>query len=405
MADHPVASKLPRTTGKLETFPSPRYFRSLIIGPGAPVKFEDYLRADEPQMALHVVNFLDGTLVSLLFLHTLSDLMGFSSFLKSWSLAVAGKLDKVPPFLGVHEDPMAGMYDAAKPSTPYLIADRQLSGWRSTAWGIRFMLESWWSPAVESQTIGLPEELVMALRNRAKKDLADSPGEVDGKVPFVSDGDIMAALATRMACEEMTSPSNRSVTTILTADCRSRMPSTFREDAAYVQNAAVGAFSFGSASKILQTPLGQLALALRKDLIDQLELDQMIWLCRLNRESLRETGNGIMFGDTSTLLAVVSNWSKIHCFDILDFSPAITKPASADNPPETSGKAGHPVFWHLQGLEFSRFSPTLFSVVGRDAKGTMWLTCDLRPSTWTVFKEYLSKIMSEDGPGSAGPTE
>lgn len=406
MAEHPVASQLPKTTGKLETYPSPRYFKSLSVGPGAPDKFEDYLQADEPQIALHVVNFVDGTLVSLLFLHTLTDLMGFSSLLKAWSFALAGKPFQVASFLGFRDDPMAGLYNA-EPSTPYLLADRQLSGWRLTAWGIRFMCESWWSPRVESRTVGLPEELVMALRKRANNDLAKSLGQGDGDVPFISDGDIIAALVTRMACEELTEPSKRSVTTVLTADARSRVPSVFREDAAYVQNAAVGAFSFGSASETLQTPLGQLALRLRGDLIAQLELDQMIWLCRLNRQSLLETGNGIMFGDTSTVLAVVSNWSKIHCFDIVDFSPAITIPpsraASVDTSTEKGVKPGHPVFWHLQGLKPGIFSPTVFGVVGRDAKGTMWLTGDLRPSTWAVFKEYMSKIMLEGDSGSDDP--
>lgn len=205
------------------------------------------------------------------------------------------------------------------------------------------MFESWWYPRVESRTVGLPEELVMALRKRAKNDLVKSLGQGDGDVPFISDGDIIAALVTRMACEELTEPSKRSVATVLTADARSRLPSIFREDAAYVQNAAVGAFSLGSASETLQIPLGQLALKLRKDLIAQLELDQMIWLCRLNRQTLLDTGNGIMFGDTSSVLAVVSNWSKIHCFDIVDFSPAITiSPSRAPSAHASTDKGAKP---------------------------------------------------------------
>lgn len=51
-----------------------------------------------------------GTLVSLLFLHTLTDLMGFSSLLKAWSLALAGNPVQVAPFLGFRDDPMAGLY-------------------------------------------------------------------------------------------------------------------------------------------------------------------------------------------------------------------------------------------------------------------------------------------------------
>jgi molybdopterin-binding protein len=399
MVDHPVASQLPKSTGTLETYPSPRYFKPLNVGPGAPENFEDYLTCDEPQIALHVVNFVDGTLVSLLFTHTLTDLMGFSSLLKAWSLALAGKQEQIAPFLGIRDDPMAGLYNA-EPSKPYLLEGKQLSGWRAIVWGFRLLFEAWWYPKVESRTIGLPDQLVMALRKKAKSDLVKSIGKGNGDsdvdVPFISDGDIIAAVVTKMACEDLklTESSNRSVATVLTADARSRLPSLFRQDAAYVQNAAVGAFSLNSASKTLQTPLGLLALKLRGDLIAQLELDQMIWLCRLNRQSLLDTGNGIMFGDTSSVLAVVSNWSKIHCFDIVDFSPAITAP-STHVYANKSAKPGHPVFWHLQPLKSGTVSLTVFGVVGRDANGTMWLTGDLRPSTWALFKEYMNKVMLE----------
>jgi len=398
MTEHPVASQLPKSTGTLETYPSPRYFKPVNVGPGAPDNFEDYLERDEPQIALHVVNFTDGTLVSLLFLHTLTDLMGFSSLLKAWSLALAGKQDQISPFLGVRDDPMAGLYNA-EPSKPYQLAGKQLSGWRAIFWGTRLMLEAWWYPKVESRTIGLPSQLVMALRKKAKNDLVKSLGQEAGDVdvPFISDGDIIAAVVTRMACEDLglTEFSDRSVATVLTADARSRLPSLFRQNAAYVQNAAVGAFSLNTASKVLEAPLGLLALKLRGDLIAQLELDQMIWLCKLNRQSLLDSGNGIMFGDTSSVLAVVSNWSKIHCFDIVDFSPAITKSSTLVSEIK---KPGRPVFWHLQGLKAGTVSPTVFGVVGRDANGTMWLTGDLRPSTWALFKNYMSKVMLEGDP-------
>ncbi|KAF7560198.1 hypothetical protein G7046_g3948 [Stylonectria norvegica] len=404
MANHPVACKLPKATGPLESYPSTRYFKSLTVGPGAPVKFEDYLDRDEPQIALHVVSFEDGTVVSLLFLHTLTDLMGFSSFIKGWCLSLADKPNEIPPLDGVHEDAMAGLYNA-EPSKRHLLSGRQLSGWRLTAWTIRFMLESWWSPPVESRTVGFPEELVMALRKKAKIDLAEGVGKVGGNVPFVSDGDILAALATRMACEELGDPnSKRSVTTILTADARSRVSSSFSESSAYVQNAAVGAFSFGSASDILQMPLGLLALKLRKDLLAQLELDQMIWLCRLNRKCLEETGGGVMFGDTSTVLAVVSNWSKIHCFDIVDFSPAvISSPTAEETFAKTNVKPGHPVYWNVQGLGYSKFAPTTFSIVGRDAAGTLWLTADLRPSTWEIFDKYTREALCQGASEMADP--
>lgn len=402
MSAHPLASQLPRPTGKLETHPSPRHFKSFGVAPGAPDKFEDYLKDDEPQIALRVVNFIDGTLVSLVFLHTICDIMGFASWVSAWSLALSGKKDKIPPYMGFRDDPMAQLYNAPAPRTPYMLADRQLSGWRLGIWGFRFMLESLWSTPPESRSICLPDELVMALRKVAKDDLSKNAGQDGGTVPFISDGDIVTALASRMACEEWAPLSDRSVTTMLGVDSRSRAPTVFHQDAAYVQNAAVGAYSFGSSTEILQTPLGQLALKYRNDLIAQMDLDQVIGLCRLNRESLEKTGNAVMFGDLSSVVAVVSNWSKAKFLDIVDFSAAVATPASEKASAESGAKPGHPAYWQLQALGSSRFSPTVFGVEGRDAKGNMWLTGDMRPSTWLKFENYLKQVMERASVNSYG---
>ena len=381
MAEHPVASKLPKATGKLETHPSPRYFRSLSVGPGMPDKFDDYLQGDEPQIALRVVNFVDGTLVSLVFLHTLSDIMGLASLIKAWCLALAGKPDQVAPFVGFREDPMAGVYNA-EASTPYLLADRQLSGWRLAAWGIRFMFESWWYPRLESRTICLPEELVMALRKRAKNDLAESVGQGDGGSPVHQRWRYHYCIGYADGLRGADTPLKEISHDCFSVDVRTRIPSIFREDAAYVQNAAVGAFSFGLASEILQTPLGQLALQYRKDLVAQLEPDQVIGLCRLNRQSLLDTGNGIMFGDTSTVLAVVTNLSKARYLtsSILVQPSPFRRTERLRRTPLQKKLQSLAIRYsgNLQPLAQARLvSPTMFGVLGRDAKGNLWLIGDL----------------------------
>lgn len=134
LSEHPVASKLPRATGKPATYRGPRAFTSLALGPSAPRKFEDYIYSDTPLFSLHVKTFTDGTLVSVSHSHMIVDLHGFAAVVNGWSLILAGKPEMVPPFVGLREDGMKGLRDPPA-KEKHLLSGKALTGWRLAYWG------------------------------------------------------------------------------------------------------------------------------------------------------------------------------------------------------------------------------------------------------------------------------
>lgn len=391
MSEHPVASKLPSVSDsstKPETFPSPRNYQSLALGPGSPACFDDYLYSDVPQFALHVVNFTDGTLVSVSFSHMTSNLAGFMDVMNAWQLVLAGKPEAVPPFKGLYEDSMAGLYKA-QATEKHVAADKQLSGWRLAAFGLRLIFDSWWNSPIDSKLLCVPKKTMDALIQATKDQLpqpVDAGGSAASVPQFISENDIVAALVTKTVAQGL-SPS-RPITLLEAIDPRSRVKSVFDEGAAYVCNAPSAAFMFFSSQEAVEKSLGELALDARKALQVQIAEEQLKALAALAGNSMMKTANPVFFGETNTALVVTSNWSKAAFLEKVDFSPAIIKGAEAHR---QRGKPGHPVYFHSQNAEKGRFSTTVVVIMGRDLEGNFWLLADLPAHTWSRLLDYLEK--------------
>ncbi|UKZ61119.1 uncharacterized protein TrAtP1_002391 [Trichoderma atroviride] len=389
MSEHPEASKLPSAPDGLKptTFPSPRNHKSLGLGPGSPTCFDDYLYSDHPQFALHVVNFTDGTLVSINFNHLTSDLAGLMAIINAWQLVLAGRPEAVPPFKGLYEDSMANLYKAHT-TEKYVLADKQLSGWNLAAFGLRLVFDSWWNSPVDSRLLCVPKKTMDAVVQAARDQLPQTmDSSNDGASPrFISENDIVVALATKAAAQN-SSPS-RPITVLQAVDPRSRVKSVFDQDAAYVCNAPAAAFSFCSSQEAVDKSISELALDGRKALQSQVTEGQMKAVAALVAKAMADTGNPPVFGDRNSLLLVSSNWSKAAFLEKVDFGPAIVKSPESNRP---RGKPGHPVYYHCQSMESGLVTTRVVVIMGRDLEGNFWLLGDQPSHFWPALLAQLEK--------------
>ncbi|KAL6900019.1 hypothetical protein GGI43DRAFT_55266 [Trichoderma evansii] len=389
MSEHPVASKLPSVpdNAKPTTFPSPRNYQSLGLGPGSPTCFDDYLYSDLPQFALHVVNFTDGTLVSINFNHIVSDLSGLAAVMNAWQLVLAGKPEAVPPFKGLYEDSMAGLYKA-ETTEKYLLADKQLTGWRLAAFGLRLLFDSWWNSPIDSRLVCVPKKTMDAFVQAARDQLPKVVGKSDdsNSPPFISENDIVVALATKAAAQNL--PPNRPITFLQAVDPRSRVTSVFDQNAAYVCNAPAAVFTFCSSQEAVDKSIGELALDGRKALLSLLTEEQMKAVAVLAAKSMAAIGNPPMFGERNTALVVSSNWSKAKFLEKIDFSPAIVKSSERNHP---GGKPGHPVYYHSQSIEKGTLTTNVVVIQGRDLEGNFWMIGDQPTHAWPALLAQLEK--------------
>ncbi|OTA01454.1 hypothetical protein A9Z42_0017680 [Trichoderma parareesei] len=386
MAEHPEASKLPSPSDRLTTFPSPRNYQSLALGPGAPRCIDDYLYSDAPLYALHVVNFTDGTLVSITFNHVISDLAGLMAVMKAWQLVLAGKPEAVPPFKGFYDDSMAGLYKA-QPAERYVLADKQLTGWRLAAFGLRLIFDSWWNSPIHSRLVCIPKKtidaLVQAARDQIPKFTDNINGAAGSSSSFISENDIIVALSMKAMAHDLAP--NRAIMALQAVDPRSRVKSVFQQDAAYVCNAPAAAFVQCISREAVDMSVGELALEGRTALLSQLTEEQMKAVAALAYKSMLSTGNPPVFGDSDMAFLVFSNWSKAAFLEKVDFGPAVVEAGLSQDKP------ARPVYYHSQSLERGSFATNVIVIMGRDLEGNFWLNGDLPSHVWPTMLEHLEE--------------
>jgi Transferase family len=392
MREHPLAAKLPRPTDKVATFPGPKEFCSLGLGPETPRNIDDFVFSAKPQFCLHVQTFTDGTLVSVTHSHVSTDLMGWASILEAWSLVLAGKPEAVAPMVGYHEDAFDTLWNPA-PKQPHVLANKVLDGWRMKYWGIRSLYESWRCPDVQSRTMCIPSHTMKNIMQEARSHnlvkvdaTASGPNE-----PFISEGDVLTAIACRTLAQYHGPESSRELATIMAVDPRSRARSVFRQGAAYVQNSPTNIFFFCRAKEALELPLGKLALSVRETIATQAAEEQLKAAASLSVESMRATKMPVIFGDKNMACQFMSNWTKGSLAEKMDFSPAVVRDAASRT---GKSKRGHPVYYQASDPSHNAVSviSSVFVVMEKDYDDNTWFSISLPGKMWSDLMEYLEQF-------------
>lgn len=388
--EHPLASKMPRPTGRVATYPGPKEFCSLGLGPETPQNIDDFVFSGKPQFCLHVQTFTDGTLVSLTHSHISTDLMGLASILEAWSLVLAGKPEAVAPMIGYRED----AFDALLNPTPqrHILADRVLGGWRLKYWGLRSLYESWRCPDLQSRTLCIPRHTMEAMMREARSHIMSEVDATPSELkPFISEGDVLTAVACRTLAQYQGPGSTREMATIMAVDPRTRAKSVFHQDTAYVQNSPTNVYFLCRANKALGMSLGQLALLVREAILTQASEEQIKAATSLSAESMRASKMPVIFGDKDMATQFVSNWTKGNLADKMEFRPAVVRDAA---PRLSHSKCGRPVYYQASDPSHNTVSviSNVFVVVGKDYDGNTWFSISLPGKMWLDLIELLDKF-------------
>ncbi|KAF7556434.1 hypothetical protein G7Z17_g1400 [Cylindrodendrum hubeiense] len=387
--EHSVGRQLPKPTGdnpSVQSDLSP--FRIFTARENAPTKLDDLLYSDEPQLSLHITTFKDATLVSLLWPHTMTGALGRAELITAWGLVLAGRKDEVPELRGAREDVLDGVGTSSDPDPePFILEPNRLKGFDLLRFGFNFVWELIFGPKMTTQMMYLPSVFVSQLRQLAIDDLKAISGEVDP--PFISEGDVLSAWATRMVAK--TRAKNRPIIVIGAVDIRSRLKTAFQSGGTYIQNLAFGTFTLFKAREASDISLGEVAYKFRRDILEQITEPQIKTLMR----GMRASGSGAppqMYGETNSLLVVVSNWTKANFFNIIDFSPAVVKSFPVDGQKHQPGKI---VYQHSHLMVTSPMARNLLNVLGKDSQGNYWATGTFSADWWVKLEEEIKAILSK----------
>lgn len=425
MVDHELVHRLPKAADRPTVHASFENYLPSDWGPGAAKKISDYLYSDKPQLSLHIMSFADGTLVSLVWPHTLFDGMGRSAFLQAWTCVLNGEENKVQPFHGFDKDPL-GTLGTRTPREPYALSGFLLKGIHMLLFAFFYVFELVWYRREENCIISLPDSYVQSVKRSALAEIPiQPPPEITGSFivndgaafadppkPFLSDGDIILSILSRLTIQQISSPTSaRSVVIHNVYGLRAVLaPDLLPPDKAYVGNAALGVNAILPASAFFPShaPLSTIASAIRRAIQTQGTREQMEALARLTWTA---KGAPQVVGTWNSRLLIFSNWTKAKFFEV-DFSGAVIdsggRPKPSEGEEQGTGqeerkdtregrevwkqKVGRPTYLHTWGMVNGVSRRYVFIILGKDAVGNWWVSGVLRKATWEKMKKEFESM-------------
>ncbi|KAF2182911.1 putative LysR family regulatory protein [Zopfia rhizophila CBS 207.26] len=405
VADHPVLAKLPRGNGARPAIfePSSQIFRPHMRASNATQYLQDWLYSDIPQLAIHVVNFNDATILTVTLLHTLTDAMGLAALLRAWTAVLRDEEDQIPPFIefDAHDDPIETLHQGTPPSQ-YVLANRLVKGWGLFMFVVRNIFQLLWWPKAEVRNIFVLGEYINKLCQSARTGLAESQngdGNKDGDhvKPFLSESDVLCSWWTRIVVRALNPSPQRTVCLINLFDSRGvlaelgRVPSA---DVALMTNAAYPATSLIPAGEVSSTttPLSSLANQVRNAINTHRTEGQFQAQAAAIRESTEKAGHPPVYGDPDMLLVADTNCHRGKLFQT-DFSPAVVAQEGVSLSKHAGNYyKGKPSFVNASSTEsrFSTRNPTV--IVGKDLAGNWWLMSRLRIGAWKSVEQQIKML-------------
>lgn len=389
--DHPLASRLPKmsqmTTDRPSLLGSTAEFGPLVRSQDEPKKLEDWLYSDLPQLPIHVVSFDDATLVTVTFMHTLTDAMGMSSFLRAWTAVLRGQEDQVPLFIGFNKDPMASLGEATPPER-YVYSKKLLKGLSMVMFVVRFVFDLLWHRQEDERVIFVPARYLQQMRDSALQELAAESNEERNH--FVSEGDVLYSWLSRIILSALKPAADKTIALLNVFDVRSTLgEDRFPRNSAYIGNAVISAFAFVPARRILEGPLSFIASQLRAALEQQRTREQIQSYAAIHTRAVEKTGQVPLFGDGGMLLLSCTNWAKGRLFEI-DFSSAVIAPGVPLS--QRANKLGRASYINVAAHKNGIPTRNTVSVVGKDTAGNFWTIMSMRKEAWPRIEEYLKAL-------------
>ncbi|KAL2844054.1 hypothetical protein BJX68DRAFT_257301 [Aspergillus pseudodeflectus] len=394
--EHPLGSQLPKTSQDQPVlYPSCAHFAPLVCHPDGPRQLADWIYTDRPQLHIHLVLFQDATLLTLNFIHTLTDAISRINFFRAWLAVLNGREEEVPQFYPFDHDPLHALGVNAQAET-YSNFSRLVSGLALVLWGLRFLFErALWFRKEEEHLIRLPKACVKRIAETARQELAAAaPTSPDGaeKRPFLSENDVLIAWWVRMMVIALKPASNRTVVAMNVFNVWGLFPEWFPDGGAgFIGNAFFCSYSLHRASRILQdTNLAYVASKNRQALVEHRTKAQVQAMAAIQRTSPLKAAP--LVGDSSMLFLSCTNHQKAGLFE-LDFSSAVVAPGTPLS--KRPHALGRPSCINKIEHHPSYLSRDVLRIFGKDAGGDWWLAFKTRRGAWPEIRRQLMLLETE----------
>jgi hypothetical protein len=377
--DHPAARHIPEPTVQPSVVADVGAFSSLFHNTNAPKTVSEYVGANIPQVALHVVVFRDSTALTLSWPHTFADGMGIMELFRAWISVLQDPSMAIPQPHGVDFDALADL--GRNPTEPYKWLSRQLSLWQRLTYVCRSVSRYLLHPHI-NRVVCIPSSLVDSLYEEALRDLSEAH---NGKPVFVSEGDVLFTWWARLVFSQKTQ--NMGQTLNLTSAASLRRPLSkdlLPPNSIYLSNAVGYLQTVLTKKDLLDEPIGYTAYRLRQTILEDTTREQI----EAQHALITRSSSGLfeLLGNSSMGVLSITNWRKMNTYN-LDFSSAAKSGTRLS--PESTVKPYYVQPCVLGGI-FQVITPICF-LLGRDTNRNYWISGSLGRNVWDHIEATLSR--------------
>lgn len=311
--------------------------------------------------------------------------MGFSHFIRSWSLVLSGRESEVPEFLGAKEDVLfeLEMSEPLSIREQLLIQKSRLTGFNL----VMFCLRLVWSMRTprEVKTIFIPKRALAQLLTTCRDEIAEASSSQGIALPTEE----MTLLAWFGRIVSLGLPSDKPVTIVSMLNVMQAATSMFNQAGIHAHNMTLYAMSF-LPSQIARGPLGPLVQQHTRQVQEQSTQEQCLSFLRMYRRTTRG-GDPFkpLYGPSNAHPIVCADLGKVDPIHSVDFGAALVeKPESSGDRP-LGGMTCY--YYHIINRQLGAGLDCIY-LLGKDHGENLWVTAALPASRWqrveAALKDY-----------------
>lgn len=381
MAAHPVASTIHQSTNHPSVQPGAERYRSLTGPSFRPTSFQDYFSRHLPQIFLHIVMFTDGTLVSLSWPHTMSDIFGWGYIFRAWSSVLAGKgWDEIPLLTGFDTDILEYFGRANMTERPLVMPiERKISS--KVGMFAHRVEHAVQLHQMESQILCIPRTILHMLEEKTTSDMVSGHR--------VTEIDVIKEYLVGIAFAHMAS-SDRNVVIHGSLDLRRHWSYLEATPGFYVQNATLPYVAVVPLKTVTGEQFGRTAIAIHRAYELQRSAEQLVATAKLLRSSNLRDELPVL-GDKDGHPVYFVDWPDVRFHTAIDFRPAVLPPEGATVGNAQRKGAGRPSYFHSDVLSKSALhNKDVFNLYGRDNDGNYWVGAVLSKKAMKSFDKKFA---------------
>jgi hypothetical protein len=380
IANDALGSQLPEATTTPEVLGDPRRFIKLMRGPLAPEVASEYMSRVVPQLSIHVESFTDTTLISVSWLHTLSDVLGIANILQAWQAVLEGREEDVPTLMDADIDPLESV--GRGPVEEHDMSQYIMNWWQTVLYICNLLLSWVWFGGETWRQMYIPGDWLRKLQQQGIFESRQAKSIEAAN--FISRHDVVNALLAKLA-SQTTWTAEQPVWLYQATNVRERLSTVSSAPGKIsIGNLTSGTLTVLPAREVKDGPIWKIASALRKTTELHTQGGQMDAMMAIFRHLL-EKGNPVGIGEWNSHTVTASNWARGSSFEV-DFAAARLSKATNGTPSKPS------VAIPLLDAQMPLLAVPAFWFAGPDEQGGYWITGTMSKFRWEQANGVFAQL-------------